>query len=162
MKRLFVRLFPFAAFLLAACGGQSCSCLQPIKAASRSTAGATRTRSRSASPGAIDYLGQNGKSLVDSLLPMGSTFDIPASCGNGNEVCCLNGMPAMMCKTMIGVQTSSSRPPRPTSSSSSSPRSSSRRSIPVTVKQGITAKCYFSIDTTKGSNGHKESTSPPT
>src|SRR4051812_43657622 len=91
---------------LAACGGQSCSCLGPIPGGfptdSRRHEDAMQVRVTS---GAVDYLAQNGKQLVTSLLPGGgSTFQVPPSgCPNGkNQVCCPNGMPGM-CAIDLGI-----------------------------------------------------------
>src|SRR5436853_6038525 len=81
--------------LIAACGGQSCSCLGPIPGGfptdSRRHENAMQVR---VTGPAVDYLSANGKQLVLSLLPSGSTFNVPPSGCNGgkNQTCCLNGM----------------------------------------------------------------------
>src|SRR5258706_4478607 len=92
----YIRLSPLVAFVLGACGGQSCSCLTPIRGGfptdGRPHENAMQIR---VTQGALDYLNANAKTLVGALLPMGSKFDIPPSCGGKNDTCCLNGKPGM-------------------------------------------------------------------
>ncbi len=146
----YLRLFPLVAFVLCACGGQSCSCLTPIKGGfptdGRRHENAMQIR---LTQGALDYLNANAKSLVGALLPMGQTFDIPPSCGGQNEVCCLNGQP-QMCAMDIDVQ-SVTLTPQPPNVLAASIRTGlkSKAPIPITINQIITAKCYFAIDTSK-------------
>ncbi len=151
MKRRLVRAFPFVAFALAACGGQSCSCMQPIKggfpADERRHENALQVR---VTQGGLDYLGQNGQALVGALLPNGSKFDIPASCGGSNEVCCLNGKP-QTCTLDIDVQSFGLSPMPPDALAATVKTGlKSEAPIPISINQlGITAQCFFGIDTSK-------------
>ncbi|MSP62790.1 MAG: hypothetical protein EXR72_21150 [Myxococcales bacterium] len=155
--RLAIRLFPFAAFVLAACGGQSCSCLQPIKGGfptdGRRHDNALQIR---VTQGAVDYLQLNGKGLVNSLLPMGSTFDIPPSCGGKNEVCCANPQPK--CTLDIAVQDVILKPKAPNALAFAvRTQLVSKAPIPVAFDFGLgKSHCLVSIDTKKGTQGHKD------
>jgi hypothetical protein len=163
MKRL--RLYPFLAFFIAACGGQSCSCLKPIKGGfptdGRRHENAYQIR---VTQGALDYLSANGKALVSSLLgTMGSAVTVPASCGgNGNEICCLNGAP-QTCKIDLGIQSFSLTPTPPsTLAAVLTTQLKSEMPIPVTIKEGLTLHCYLKIDTTMSTTAHKDIDIAPT
>src|SRR5579871_4027224 len=144
-----IRLFPFVAFVLGACGGQSCSCLQPIKGGfptdSRRHENALQIR---LTQRALDYLNANAKTLAGALIP-GNKFAVPPSCGGTNEVCCLNGQP-QMCTLDIAIQSVNLTPQPPkTLAVDIKTGLKSEMPIPITINQGITAKCYFAIDTSK-------------
>ena len=158
MKRFQFRasyLIPLLA-MMAACGGKGCSCLSPIPGGfptdSRRHENAIQVR---VTGPALDYLGKNGKALVDALLPMGSTFNIPPSCAGKNTVCC--GNPQPMCAIDIGVHTVKLAPAPPNILQFTLTTTlTSKAPIPVAFDVLLgTAKCLFSIDTTKSTTMFK-------
>ena len=143
----------------AACGGQSCSCLAPIPGGfpidGRRHAGAMQVR---LSNGGVSWLQDNGKTLVSSLLgTMGSKFNVPASCSGSNKVCCMGGTPGT-CTLDIGIEKFGLTPDQPSNSLDFDVTATlkSEAPIPVTINQVITADCYFAIDTSQGTAGHKD------
>jgi len=86
-----------------ACAGKGCSCVTPIKGGfpvGDRHEGALQVRAGKA---LFDYLGQNGTKLITGLLPGGSTFNVPPSCGGSNQICC--AMPAPMCRINLDFKT---------------------------------------------------------
>ncbi|HZS38098.1 MAG TPA: hypothetical protein VFF06_14775, partial [Polyangia bacterium] len=138
-----------------ACGGKGCSCVTPIKGGFPTDArheGAIQVRATS---NLFSYLDQNGASLVTSLLPGGSIFNVPPQCGS-NKVCC--GMPAPMCRIQILPQALHLTPTPPDSLHLQlTTQLITQDKLPVEFGVVIgTAKCLVSLDTTKGTAGHTD------
>ena len=83
---------------IAACSGQSCSCIQPIKGgfpvAQRRANGVQARLTKSF----LQYVSDNATAIVPGLIPTGTTFNVPPSCDAtaSYEFCC--GMPQPMCR----------------------------------------------------------------
>lgn len=149
-------LLPLIA-LIAACGGQSCTCLGPIPGGfptdSRRHENAMQVR---VTGDALTYLQMNGKALVTSLLPNGQKFPIPASCTGKNKVCCGNPQPTCEIDLDIknvGLNTS---PPN-TLKFTVTTALTTPMAFPVEFDTGLlgTAKCTVAIDTTKSNTQFK-------
>src|SRR4051812_16162493 len=85
-----------AILAAASCGSNGCSCSQPIKGGypvAERHEGAMQIR---ATESLFQFLSQNGPKVIPQLLPTGATFNVPPSCGSGNQICCAN--PAPMCR----------------------------------------------------------------
>src|SRR5579862_8042288 len=139
-----------------ACGGNGCSCVTPIKGGfptAERHEGAIQVRATS---NLFSYLSQNGAQLVTNLLPGGSTFNVPPSCGS-NKVCCAT--PPPMCRIDIKPQKLSLTPTPPTALHLVfTTQLITMDKLPVEFNTGLigTAKCLVSIDTTKGTAGHTD------
>mgnify|MGYP000868863995 CR=1 FL=1 len=149
-------LLPLLA-LIAACGGQSCTCLGPIPGGfptdSRRHENAMQLR---VTHDAINYLQMNGKALVTSLLPNGQKFPIPPSCGSKNKICCGNPQPTCEIDLDIknvGLVTS---PPNALKFAITTALTTPM-AFPVEFDTGLigTAKCTVAIDTTKSTTQFK-------
>jgi hypothetical protein len=101
------------------------------------------------------YLEQNVKTVLTGLLPGMGLMDIPPSCSGGNKVCC--GTPQPTCQIKISPQALQANPTPPnTLHVVFTTQLVSQMPIPVEFSVGLTAQCYFAIDTTKGTAGHTD------
>jgi MYXO-CTERM domain-containing protein len=92
-----------------ACGGQSCSCLAPIPGGFPTADRRPRAIQVRATESLFSYLEAQAPTLLPALLPTGSVFNVPSSCGGSNPVCC--GAP--MCRIQFGFQTLQLTPTAP-------------------------------------------------
>jgi hypothetical protein len=88
-------------FLIAACGSKGCSCAQPIKGGypvAERHEGAIQVR---ATQSLFQFFSANGAKIIPSLLPSGTTFNVPPQCSApaGTKICCAT--PAPMCRLQI-------------------------------------------------------------
>jgi MYXO-CTERM domain-containing protein len=88
-------------FLIAACGSKGCSCAQPIKGGypvAERHEGAIQVR---ATQSLFQFFSDNGAKILPTLLPGGTTFNVPPQCSApaGTKICCAT--PAPMCRLQI-------------------------------------------------------------
>jgi len=104
-----VVLFTMAG--LAACAGQSCSCMEKIPGGFPVAERRARPIQVRATPELFRFVEQQAPTLVPLLLPTGSTFNVPPSCSGTTKFCC--GNPAPMCRLELGVTRLSLTPTSP-------------------------------------------------
>ena len=96
---------------IAACSGQSCSCIAPIPGgfpASQERLSGIQTRFSSSF---MNYVSQNATTIVPNLLPAGSTFNIPPSCTGSTKICCATPQPVCQIQvTPTGLQLTPAAP----------------------------------------------------
>jgi MYXO-CTERM domain-containing protein len=137
-----VVLFTMAG--VAACAGQSCSCMEPIPGGFPVAERRSRPIQIRATPELFRFVEDQAPTLVPQILPTGSTFNIPPSCGGSQKICC--GNPAPMCRLDIGVQQLSIVPTAPNKLVLDMDVTlKTLDNLPVEVTSGVT--CYISIDT---------------
>lgn len=150
-RSLLVSAFVFS---VACSGGGSCSCVEPIKGGfpvAERNPNAIQVR---ASQSLFTYFEMNAKSLLNALIPGMGVFNVPASCGGTNKICC--GTPAPMCRIDIKPQNLVLDPTAPNLLKLAlTTQLISKDKLPVEFDTGLigTAKCFVEIDTTKGSAG---------
>lgn len=145
-SRLRQALYATVFVLLSACGGKSCSCVQPIKGGfpvAKRHENAIQVR---ATASAFDFLGKNGATLIPGLIG-GNMFTIPASCGGSTPICCAT--PNEVCQLSFDFKTLSLTPTAPSSIHLSTDLVvKTVMDLPVGIP--VVGTCNISIDTTKG------------
>ncbi len=128
-----------------ACAGKGCSCTEPIKggfAVAERHESAIQLR---ATQGLFKYFSDNGASIIPSLLPTGTTFNVPPSCGGSNPICCTT--PAPMCRINFDFKDLSLQPTAPNVVKlSTNLVLKTMDNLPVGILGGT---CFISIDTTR-------------
>ena len=129
-----------------ACSGKGCSCTMPIKggfAVAERHESAIQLR---ATQGLFKYFSDNGATLLPSLLPTGTTFNVPPTCGGNNPICC-NTMPPPMCRINFDFKSLSLQPTAPNLIKlSTNLVLKTMDNLPVGILGGT---CFISIDTTR-------------
>ncbi len=144
-------LLVFAIAGIAACSGQSCSCIQPLKGgfpiAKRST-GVVQTR---LTKRFLSYVSANAATLVPGLLPTGTTFTVPPSCTGSTQLCC--GTPTPTCQLSVQPMSLTLTPTAPDSLHfDTQVQVKTIQNLPVDATiLGADAHCVISIDTTLSS-----------
>ena len=134
---------------VAACGGQSCSCIQPLKGGFPVAQRRENGVQARVTKGFFDFASQNALTLVPALLPGGTLFNIPPSCGGANQVCC--AMPPPMCRLSLDPRDLALTPTAPNKVAFDTRLVvKTLDNLPIDASfLGISAHCLISIDTTR-------------
>ncbi len=132
---------------IAACSGQSCSCITPIKGGfplSQRRENGIQTRLSSSF---LKYASDNAAKIIPAILPGGTTFTIPPSCSGGSaQICC--GTPTPTCTIAITPSSLSVTPAAPDKLHFDAAFIlKTVQNIPVDAP--IVGHCVMSIDTTR-------------
>ncbi|MEO6950356.1 MAG: hypothetical protein ABI321_00980 [Polyangia bacterium] len=78
---------------IAACSGQSCSCITPIPGGFPATQERLNGVQARLTSSFMDYVSANAPAIVPNLLPGGTTFTIPPVCTGSTKICCATPQP---------------------------------------------------------------------
>ena len=84
---------------IAACSGQSCSCITPIPGGFPATQERLNGIQTRFTASFMDYASANGPAIVTNLLPGGTTFTIPPVCSGSTKICCATPQP--LCQIQV-------------------------------------------------------------
>ncbi len=133
---------------IAACSGQTCSCIQPIKGGFPATQRRENGVQTRLTTSFLQYVSDHAAAIVPGLIPTGTTFNIPPSCdpAASYEFCC--GTPQPMCRlgfTPTGLQLT----PAPPDKLHFDARIVVKTMDVIPVHTSL-ADCNVTIDTTRG------------
>ncbi len=132
---------------IAACSGQSCSCITPIKGGfplTQRRENGVQTRLTSSF---LKYVSDNAATILPGILPGGSTtFNIPPSCGGSTEVCCAT--PTPMCSLSVDPRSITLTPASPDKLHFTAGLIlKTTQNIPI--KAPLVGSCVISVDTAR-------------
>src|SRR4051794_25775147 len=96
--------------LFGACSGNGCSCVEKIKGGFPVAERHESAIQLRATKSLFEFFSTNGPSLIPKLLPTGTTFNVPPSCGS-TAICCAT--PAPMCRINFDFKALSLTPAPP-------------------------------------------------
>jgi hypothetical protein len=145
----FVALF---LFILSGCGGEGCSCMTPLPNGFPAELRQPNAAQARLSESGLTFVENNIGSLAGSLLPGGTTFNIPPACSGSTPACCSDGS-GDTCRLSLDLVAQPGDSPR-LELTPSAPnklglvvRARVKSLDPITVKV-LASQCDVGIDTT--------------
>src|SRR5689334_12570887 len=107
MRRLDSRsrlhIFALALFFGSGCGGGGCSCMAPLPNGFPAEERVPNSAQARLSESGVSFLEDHIGALAGVLLPGGTVFQVPPSCGGDPPVCCKDGNPGV-CRINLDLE----------------------------------------------------------